>query len=137
MSFDFSKLKVKTTEEREREDQERENARIDETRRKRKELSKKTIDITPFEFAGRFTINGDRILTIHGKDSQNSNIRADFWFVEEIDGKINDLAEKIYSHIEAKTAIRLAGYWKKNTFKNNDDTSVESWTFQTQQIVLP
>lgn len=134
---DFTKLKVRTPEERALEEANEKTARIDEIRRKRQDLSKKSVSITLTEVNTRRTAADDIIIALWGKDEHQRDVRASYWYVEELDGTQHQILDILFDRIERKTKVELHGYWKKRVSKNQNGHEVVSWEFQTQKITLP
>jgi hypothetical protein len=132
MAFDFSKIKVLTPEERAAREEAELQAQIAEDTKKREELSKRTITVTLSEFPmHRFTTSGDKIVAFHGSDERGRRFSGTYfvpYFRErsEIDAMLAPMHQG--------TTVVVRGYWKKRTWRNQQNQEVESWEFQIQFV---
>jgi hypothetical protein len=132
MAFDFSKIKVLTPEERAAREEAELQAQIAEDAKKREELSKRTITVTLSEFPmHRFTTSGDKIVAFHGSDERGRRFSGTY-FVPNF--RERSEIDAMLAPMDQGTTVVVRGYWKKRTWRNQQNQEVESWEFQIQFV---
>ena len=132
MAFDFSKIRVLTPEERQAREEAELQAQIAEDAKKREELSKHTITVNLSECPmHRFTGAGDKIVSFHGADEQGRRFSGTY-FVPHF--RERSEIDAMLTPMDQGTAIVVRGYWKKRTWRNQQNQEVESWEFQIQFV---
>ncbi|MBB4200885.1 hypothetical protein CCR94_00960 [Rhodoblastus sphagnicola] len=108
--FDFSKLTIPTPEERAAAELDRVNAAIAEDRRRRRERSRSSVEVTLIEDAySRFTASSSPIINFHGLDAQQRRVSVT-WFAPDFAER--ETIDKIIDHLAANTTVTLKSYWK-------------------------
>jgi threonine dehydrogenase-like Zn-dependent dehydrogenase len=111
--IDFSKLRVRTAEERQAADQRAAQQEIAADRKKREEYASKTLALTLTHDAEmRFIVNGCAII-MSGKDDQRRENRAVFYAPSDFSC---DAVDQIVRTLAEGATVTLAGYWKKREF---------------------
>jgi hypothetical protein len=132
MAFDFSRLRVQTPEECKAREEADHQAQIAEDAKKREELSKHTLTVTLTECPmHRFTRASDKIVAFHGADERGRRFSGTYfvpYFRErsEIDAML--------APMDQGTTVVIRGYWKKRTWRNQQNQEVSSWEFQIQFV---